>query len=151
MHLVLKPHSLQQFCHRQTDTQTFFWNNQIVFRTSQKINPSKTGSRKFSRNQYFLFLIWKKVKIINHRNFVNILWFFVHCDFKFSFKQESQYFNKVKTLNALLKILTYIMIVVKMLISKILSIWKNLIKISTFMVYKLMCLKLKIWNHTNVV
>ena len=40
-----------------TDRQTFSKNGQIVFRTfSKHVNPSKTGSLKFSQIQYFLLM-----------------------------------------------------------------------------------------------
>ena len=50
--LVLELHLPQNFCHRQTDI--FQKQSNRVQIIPSCVNPLKTGSRKFLRNQYFL-------------------------------------------------------------------------------------------------
>ena len=63
--LVLKLHLPLNFCHRHTDRRTDIFQKQSnrVQDIPKRVNPSKTGNRKFARNQYFLLLTQKKVII----------------------------------------------------------------------------------------
>ena len=57
--LVLELHLPHNFCHTHTRTQTFSRNSELQD-ILKRVNPSKTGNRKISRNQYFLLFIHKK-------------------------------------------------------------------------------------------
>ena len=67
--LVLELHLPQNFCHRHTDTQSFSRNSQIVFRTSQNVNPSKTGNRKSKTILSSIYIEESKNERILHLNF----------------------------------------------------------------------------------
>ena len=58
--LVLELHLPQNFCHIHTDI--FQKQSNRVHDIPKRVNPSKTGNRKFARNQYFLLFTYKKVK-----------------------------------------------------------------------------------------
>ena len=56
--LVLELHQPQNFCHRRTDRHTDIFQKESnrVQDIPKRVNTSKTGNRKFARNQYFLLL-----------------------------------------------------------------------------------------------